>query len=454
MSALRYRLAILTCTSATFLVNVDNTSYSVALPAIEKSFGASAATAQWFVTAYVLTLAAGVTLAGALGDKLSKRLVLLAGLCLYVAGSIASSLAPSAETLIAARVLAGLGGCALVPIGLALVRDLSRTEEELRANTALWGVVVGVGMATGPLIGGAATTFTTWRVVPMIGAVVGILFFAAVLLVIPRGDDDATSSAPLDWRGQLLACTAMVSLVFGLTSSGHDGSPVVIGGTVALFVAATVLFVLHVRRAASPLLPAEALGSARYRLGLSSGAANYVCVGGTILFAALLLQGLGGLSSLAAGSVIVTLSVATTVGGWLSKRVLDATSVGTSLTLAGAAIGIGSLVGAAGTAGFSSAALVPVVMVALAVSGVGMGLANSATNIMSMTGLARTHSGRAGAFASASRQLGQAVGITVVSITVNASGLDESVPASVTWLVLLAGALVVVAVGLRVRSLD
>lgn len=445
----RNRGAVVTCTLATFLVNVDNTSFSVALPEATDDLGASPVQAQWFVNAYVLTLAAGVTAAGALGDRFRKKLVLLAGLAIYVLGSVCTLLAPTAETLIASRVTAGIGAAALVPLGLALVRDLSETPEQMRANTALWGAVVGIGMAAGPLVGGAATTFGSWRLIGVFSAVLGMVFLCAAAALLPAGR--ANPQGSLDWLGQALLSISAITFVYGLTAAGHGAAPFIPLVSFTIAAAAVIGLVAHLRRAADPIVPAAARTSILYRLGLSSGVTNYACLGGAVLFTSLLLQDYGDVAAVTAGLVIVTLAVATTVGGWLSGRILATTSPGAALVFAGTAITIGCLVGGIGTALWGVGALIASTVAALTCAGIGMGVGNSATNLISMTGLAREHSGRAGAFASASRQLGQAIGISAISILVAAHSLDSAIAAAVPWLVLAVGAILVVLVGIGVR---
>src|SRR5581483_12394284 len=141
---------------ALFMVTLDSLVVIVALPAIHAHLGTSLSTLQWTVNAYTLAFAAGITTAAALGDRYGRRRVFSIGLALFSAASVACALAPSAEALIAARALQGLGAAVITPLSLTILTAAFPAERR-GAIVGIWGGVAGLAVASGPLIGGAVT---------------------------------------------------------------------------------------------------------------------------------------------------------------------------------------------------------------------------------------------------------------------------------------------------------
>src|SRR6476659_2608516 len=145
---------LLTLCLAALLINIDFTIVNVALPSLVRQLGATTTSLQWVVDAYTLVFAALILAAGSLSDRVGRKGVLLLGLAVFGAGSLAGSLATSSEQLIAARVIMGLGAAAIFPSTLSLI-SIVFTERKERANAiGLWGATTGVGVATGPIVGG------------------------------------------------------------------------------------------------------------------------------------------------------------------------------------------------------------------------------------------------------------------------------------------------------------
>src|SRR5215472_17330513 len=141
---------------AFFMVNLDALVVITALPAIHAEFGATPAVLQWTVNAYTLAFAAAITTAAALGDRLGRRRVYTAGLVLFTLASIACALAPTAESLIAARALQGIAAGAVMPLSLTILTGAFPAERR-GAIIGIWGGIAGLAVASGPLVGGAVT---------------------------------------------------------------------------------------------------------------------------------------------------------------------------------------------------------------------------------------------------------------------------------------------------------
>ena len=197
-------MTVLLVPLAYFMVTLDSLVVLTALPSIHRQFGGSLSTLQWTVSAYNMTYAAGILTAAALGDRLGRRRVFLAGLLLFAIASALCAVAPDAATLIAFRTVQGLGAAAVMPTGLTLLT--SAFPPERGAVVGIWGGVAGLGVATGPLIGGAVTEGLSWHWIFWVNVPVGLLVAFAVRR---RASTRATAraarstsrvSSPLRWR--------------------------------------------------------------------------------------------------------------------------------------------------------------------------------------------------------------------------------------------------------------
>jgi MFS family permease len=446
--------AVAVCTLATFLVNVDNTSYQVALPSIRADVGATFAQGQWILSTYGLTAASVVLVAGALGDRFDKRKVLVFGLLGYILGTALTGLAPTAPLLIAARVLTGLGGATLVPLGLAMVRALATSAAQMGRFTGAWGVAVGLGMAAGPLIGGALSSLGNWRLLPLASLSFAAVFAILALIVLPR----SVSGNPVrpDWLGVALMAAASVGIVGALTEAGEVQWPLA-GGLFALFVLAGLALVLRYRfRGRSPI-PPEAFRSRQFRYAMGAAVANYACVGGTLLLLTHRFQSDFGMSPFRAGVALVPLAIAYAVCSQLANVAIDRRGPFFAIAAAGFATIAGScaVVVFSGSLGWAVAAGV--------VLGGAAGLANTPVNIVAMSELPPRHSGFAGSATSSARQMGQAGGIAacgallalaatpLLSSDSAPSYLADLVSQRLSWLPLIAAGALLAYVGLAGR---
>jgi EmrB/QacA subfamily drug resistance transporter len=220
---------------------VDVTIVQVALPTIQRHLGGSFTDLQWVIDAYALTLAAFMLTFGSLADRFGRKNVFVVGISLFTLASVMCGLAGSADLLIAARALQGFGGAAMFATGLALIGQEFHGAERGKAIAA-WGATVGIGVAVGPLAGGALTQGLGWRAIFFVNAPIGIV---VVVLALSRmvnvGDPDAKR---LDWAGVVTFSGSLFTLMLGLLRGDDEGW----GSTliVALFIVAAVLMVAFV----------------------------------------------------------------------------------------------------------------------------------------------------------------------------------------------------------------
>ncbi len=152
---------------------MDATIVNVALPSIRADLATSVSGLQWTVDAYTLALASFLLLSGSTADRFGRRRVFQIGLVVFSLGSLLCSLAPTIEFLVAARVLQGLGGSMLNPVAMSIITNTFTDRRQRARAVGVWGAVVGVSMAFGPLVGGTLTESVGWRAVFWVNIPVG-----------------------------------------------------------------------------------------------------------------------------------------------------------------------------------------------------------------------------------------------------------------------------------------
>src|SRR5580700_3411490 len=193
-----------------FVIQLDVTIVNVALPAIQHGIGGSLAGLQWVIDAYTLALAAIMLTAGSAADRIGARKVFAAGLTVFAAGSAACAAAPSLGVLIAARAVQGLGASALLPCSLALlVHQFPDPRARARA-LGVWGAMGSVGVALGPVIGGALVAVGSWRLIFVINVPVCVLTIFLLRRYVP--ESPLNTSRRIDVWGLLLGIGALAAL--------------------------------------------------------------------------------------------------------------------------------------------------------------------------------------------------------------------------------------------------
>lgn len=233
------------------IVSLDTTVVNVALAPISEHLGASTGQLQWITDAYLAAYAGLLLLAGALGDRIGHKRLLLGGLGVFGAGSVLASAAGSAAALIAWRAVMGIGAAAIMPASLALLTGVFTGPARARA-LGLWSAAAGGGVAAGPLLGGLLIAAGSWRAVFLINVPLVAAALAADARVLPG---TARRARHLDLPGSALATLAIVALTAGVIESPARGwlsGPVLVLYGAAVIAAAG--FALRQRHAASPLI--------------------------------------------------------------------------------------------------------------------------------------------------------------------------------------------------------
>ncbi|HEV2477738.1 MAG TPA: DHA2 family efflux MFS transporter permease subunit [Candidatus Dormibacteraeota bacterium] len=266
---------------AFFMVALDSLVVVTALPAIHREIGGSISTLEWTVNAFTLTYAAGIITAAALGDRLGRRLMFILGLAVFTASSVACAIAPSAELLIAARAVQGLGAAMVMPVSLTILTTAFPAERR-GTIVGIWGGIGGLAVATGPLVGGAITQGLSWHWIFWVNAPIGAL---AILLSLLRLEESKGPATRLDLIATALVASGAAAIVWGLIRAGDEGWQA--SSTVGTLIAGVLLvagFVAWELRATEPMLPMHLFRSVSF----STGNATAFLMSGTIFAAAFL----------------------------------------------------------------------------------------------------------------------------------------------------------------------
>jgi EmrB/QacA subfamily drug resistance transporter len=211
----RRRLTILAiCCSSLLIVSMDNTIVNVALPSIQRDLHASLAGLQWTVDAYTVVIASLLLLAGSTADRFGRRRTFQAGLTVFILGSLLCSVAPTLGWLIAARMIQAVGGSMLNPVAMSIITNVFTEPRERATAIGVWGSVVGVSLALGPIVGGLLTETIGWRAIFWINVPIGLA--AAILAAMYIPESRAARARRFDPFGQCLVILALSSLTYAI----------------------------------------------------------------------------------------------------------------------------------------------------------------------------------------------------------------------------------------------
>jgi EmrB/QacA subfamily drug resistance transporter len=403
----RWTLAIVSL--ALFMVVLDNLIVTVALPSIREDLGASLQQLEWTVNAYTLAFAVTLIPGAAIGDRFGRKRTFLVGLALFTASSAAAALASGAGELVAARTTQGIGGAIVAPLTLTLLAEAFPPERR-GAALGIWSGISGMGIALGPLVGGAVVSGLSWQWIFWINVPLGLalLPFAAAFLTESRGE-----ATRLDLPGVALVTAGLFGLVFGLVRGQGEGwtSPVIVA---SLSIGAVLLaaFVAHERRTAHPMLPLDLFAERAF--AVTNGVSFFMYFGtfGSIFLITQFVQHVMGYAPFDAGVRMLVWTGATAVtspiAGVLAERRGPRALMALGLAMQGAALAW--LAMAAGVDSTNSGLWPPFML-----AGIGMGLvfAPSASALLSV--VAPRRAGQASGTNNAIREIGGVFGVAVMS---------------------------------------
>ncbi len=286
------------------MASLDATVVNVALPHIARDLDADVSALQWVLTGYLLALASLILLGGALGDRLGRRRIFLAGTSWFAAASLLCGVAPNIEVLVAARVLQGVGGALLTPGSLAILQSSFRSPDRAPAVGA-WSGLGGVAGALGPFVGGAIVDGPGWRWAFLMNLPVAALVVVFARASVPETRDEHATGR-LDLRGTTFAIVGLAATTWALTEAGpREWGDATVLVTMAVGVLATTAFVAHIRRAPNPLVPPALFGDRTFTVVNVGTMFLYAAIGLSFFLVAYELQVAAGWSALSAGMALL-----------------------------------------------------------------------------------------------------------------------------------------------------
>ena len=301
---------------ALFMQQLDSTIIATALPTMAHSLGEDPTRLNLAITSYLLSLAVFIPVSGWVADRFGARRVFAVAIGVFTVSSVLCGAANSLPFLVAARLLQGLGGAMMVPVGrLVMLRTVAKAEL-MRAMSLLTAPAV-FGSILGAPVGGFIVTYFSWRWIFFINVPAGVLGIALVLTLIP--DVREQSAVPLDWRGFLLSGIGLAALVLGFETVGRGAVPGwVVGAAVGAGAGCWALYLAHARRIAHPILDLRLLRLQTFAAATFGGGLCRLGFGAIPFLMAMLLQVGFGLSALTAG----LLTFASAAGALLNKAAI------------------------------------------------------------------------------------------------------------------------------------
>src|SRR5436190_22271812 len=283
---------------ALFMTTLDNLVVTTALPTMQRDLHASISGLEWTVNAYTLTFAVLLMLGAAIGDRFGRKRVFLAGLGIFTLGSAMAAASPSIEWLVAARAVQGVGGAVVTPLTLTILSDAVPAERRGLA-LGMWGGISGVGVAIGPLVGGAVVQGLSWQWIFWLTVPIGL---AVIPLGFSRLRESHGPAARLDVTGVGLVTGAAFGLVWGLVRANSHGwtSPEIVA-SLAAGGALLIAFVAWERRVREPMLPMRFFRNRAFAAANAASLLMFFGMFGSIFLLTQYLQNVQGNSPLEAG---------------------------------------------------------------------------------------------------------------------------------------------------------
>lgn len=394
----------------TFMSILDGTIVNVALPKMIAVFGTSAHDAQWILTAYMLTMGVLMPVSGYLGDRFGYKRVYMASLAFFISGSVLCGFAWNVPAMVASRVIQGIGGAIMQPIGMAILY-MNYPREKMGAVMGVYGISIMAAPAIGPTLGGYLVDFVSWRVIFFINVPVGLfcLFLALSTLkesVLVKGQD-------FDYLGLIASIAGFACLLLALSQGNEKGwtSPYIVG---LLFTSVVSLtwFVYHELNHPHPLLDMRIFKNPVFTVSTIIGALLSIGMFGTMFLFPILLQNILGQTAMKTGIIMFPGAIASGLLMPFAGKIFD------KYGARGLVFG-GLLIISFSTymmTDFNASTLFIVMSFWLIIRGFGMGLCFMPVTTAGMNTVPQHLMGRASALSTVIRQVSAAFGIAIFAM--------------------------------------
>jgi EmrB/QacA subfamily drug resistance transporter len=391
-------------------INLDTTIVNVALPSISTDLDAGTRSLQWIVDAYNLAFAALVLAAGSLSDRYGRRPALILGLLAFAAASMVGAMVDTAGALIAARFAMGAAAAVIFPTTLSIISNTFRDRRERAAALGVWGAVVGIGVAAGPVVGGLLLEHFAWGSVFWALAPVALLTAGAAYVLLPESRDPSVPA--LDLPGLGLSIAMLGTLVYTIIEAPEHGwgSTHTVGGFV-LSAVLLLVFVAVERRAAHPMLDLGLFRDRRFSAASGAVTVTFFALFGFIFLITQYFQFVRGYGALSTGArilpVALSIAAASVVGAMLAPRIGTRVVVTSGLLLFATSFLWISTVAV-------DASYATVIVPQMVLMGLGMGFISTPATESILLVLPPARAGVGSAVNDATRELGGTLGVAVV----------------------------------------
>ncbi len=402
--------------TAFFMENLDGTVIATALPDMGKSFHANPVDLNIGMTAYLLMLAVFIPISGWVADRVGARLVFVSAIGIFTASSILCGMSTGIGTFTGARVIQGIGGAMMVPVGRLVVLRTTEKHNLIDAITFItWpGLIAPV---VGPPVGGFITTYFSWHWIFFLNVPLGIIGMALSSRIIPNLKEDRHT--PFDWIGFVLSASASVSFVYGMELVGRqtaEWKP-----TVAYLVAGVVLgvfSVLHFRRAPAPLLRLDLLRIKTFAITLQGGSLFRIAISVSPFLLPLMFQVGFGLNAFQSGLLMLGLFSGNLLMKTVVTPVLRRFGFRTVLTMNGI---LHAVLMASCALLFPRTATILVLLI-LFVNGLSRSMQFTAVGTLAFADIAKPDMSNATSFFSVITQMSMGMGVAVGAIALRVAG--------------------------------
>jgi EmrB/QacA subfamily drug resistance transporter len=410
------RWALLATVLGSSVVMLDGTVVNIALPAIGRDLGAGVDGLQWIISGYLLTLASLILLGGSLGDRFGRRRVFVIGVIWFAAASLLCGLAPNLPTLIAARLLQGIGGAMLTPGSLAILQA-SFVQEDRAMAIGAWSGLGGIATAVGPFLGGWLVQSASWRLIFLLNLPLAVAVVIVALQHVPESEDP-DSAREIDVAGAVLATLGLGGTTYALIEAPTAGwTSAGISLSLIVGLGALVAFMFVEGRSRKPMLPLSLFQSRAFTGTNLVTLAVYGAFGGVFFLMVVQLQQVVGMSPIQAGVATLPITALMLVlsprAGKLAQR------IGPRVPLT-----LGPIVAAAGIALMAridvGSSYVADILPPLIVFGLGIALTVAPLTATVMASVEERHAGVASAVNNA---VARAAGLITVSVLPALAGL-------------------------------
>ena len=395
-------------TLAVVLLAVDGTVLALAVPALTEALEPTATQVLWIGDIYSFALAGLLVTMGNVADRIGRKRLLLIGSVGFGIASVLAAFAPTAEWLIAARVLLGVAGATLMPSTRSIVRAIFVDPRQRMRAIAIWSAGATGGAALGPLVGGALLEHFWWGSVFLINVPVIIVILIAGVILLPESRNP--NPGRIDLVSALMSVLAIVPTVYAVKHAVSDGLDWTVPAALVVGVGSGVLFVRRQRGLDHPLIDLDLFRIPAFSGAVVANSLSVFAFSGLLFFFSQYLQLVRGFSPLQPGIAELPGTIASIAGiaviGFIRARLGRGRAIGAGLAVA--ALGMGILAVAEGLPGYAGLAI------ALAVVGLGVGVSMTLATDAVIAAAPRDRAGAASAISETGYELGVALGIALL----------------------------------------